>query len=290
MSKIKDKLELTKSICEKISPLVEPLSQLFNVHTFGYRKFFPDGTSFSVASNYEWMKFSQETFDDKIIPNYENEISSVLKGGKSYFLRIGEPDRNNLFLSTLYDFDIWNTLSLYKKSGACVEGFYFTSTRQNEGIIEEYTNNMILFERFSFYFKGKFSDILPEKSMQSFSTFTVSPKTFQQPSSLLSLQSQDIRNFISETPIHKFFLHTGRQDVGLSSQEFKCLALLSRGKTAKEIGRALTLSSRTVESYIENIKCKLDVRSRGQLIDLFILNFAHDKDLLKHLENNNEEK
>ncbi len=137
MNKIKDKLDLTKSICEKINPLIDPLSQLFNIHTFGYRKFFPDGTSFDTSSNYAWTKFSQETFDNKTIPNYEDEISSVLKGEKSHFLRVGKPDSNHLFLSALYDFDIWNTLSLYRKSGSCVEGFYFASTRDNHGIIEE---------------------------------------------------------------------------------------------------------------------------------------------------------
>lgn len=289
-SKIKDKLDFTKSICDKIHPLIEPLSQLFKIHTFGYRKFFPDGTSFNTSSNFPLTKFCQEKFDNGTIPTYEDEVSSLLNGEKAHFLRIGEPDKNNLFLSALYDLDIWNTLSLYRKSGSCVEGFYFTSTKDNHEIIEEYINNMVLFERFSFYFKGKFSDIMTDLEMKNARSPTISPTIFEKSCFSSSKDEQEIKNFISDTPINKFFLNNNGQDVSLSPQEFKCLALLSRGKTAKEIGRSLTLSSRTVESYIENIKCKMKVTSRDRLVDLFILNFHKKKDLLKYFENNNEEK
>ncbi len=149
---------------------------------------------------------------------------------------------------------------------------------------------MILFERFSFYFKGKFSDIMTDIEMRNVSSSTISAEIFKKSHLSHSEDAQEIKNFISDTPIYKFFLNNNGQDVSLSSQEFKCLALLSRGKTAKEIGRALTLSSRTVESYVENIKCKMKVTSRDRLVDLFILNFHKNKELLKYLENNNEDK
>ncbi len=264
---------------------MEPLSQLFKIHTFGYRKFFPDGSSFNTSSNFEWTKFSQEKFDNSIIPTYEDEVCSILRKEKSHFLRIGEPDRQNVFLSSLYDLDIWNTLSLYQKTGSCVEAFYFTSTRDNRGIIQEYTNNMILFERFSLYFKGKFSDIISEEELKRASSTTVSSEIFEKNAHVSLQEEQEIKNFISDTPIPKFFLNIDGKDIVLSAQEFKCLALLSRGKTAKEIGLILHLSSRTVESYIENVKHKVNVNSRSQLINLFMLNFNDDKYLLKCLDN-----
>lgn len=51
----------------------------------------------------------------------------------------------------------------------------------------------------------------------------------------------------------------------LSARERECLALLLKGKTAKETGAALSLTSRTVESYFENIKKKLKCSNKGQL-------------------------
>lgn len=277
---IRNRLDLIKSISSKIHSLVEPLSQRFNIHTFGYRKFFPDGTSFNISNNFFWTKFSQENFGNHPISIYEDEVTSVLNGCKSHFFRIGIPDSKKPFLSALYNFDVWNTLSFYKKHGPCIEGFYFSSTRENHRIIEEYTNNFPLFERFSLFFKERFFDIISEEDLKRESSPTISPKVFEVNESLILKNQQEIKNFILETPIDKFLLNIDDKDVSLSSQEFKCLALLSQGKTAKEIGRELKLSPRTVESYIENIKRKTKPRSRGHLVDVFKMNFFKDKNLL----------
>lgn len=56
----------------------------------------------------------------------------------------------------------------------------------------------------------------------------------------------------------------------LSCQQNKCLRLLSRGMTYKEIGRALGLSARTVESYIALIRRKTNLHSRSSLVAFFL--------------------
>ena len=53
----------------------------------------------------------------------------------------------------------------------------------------------------------------------------------------------------------------------LSVRESECLFYLMRGKTAKEIGVKLSLSPRTVEAYIENIKMKMGCMLKGDLIE-----------------------
>lgn len=56
-------------------------------------------------------------------------------------------------------------------------------------------------------------------------------------------------------------------NVTLTRRETECVKLCVRGKTAKEIGLLLGLSSRTVECYLENIKNKLNVTSKNDLIN-----------------------
>ncbi len=51
----------------------------------------------------------------------------------------------------------------------------------------------------------------------------------------------------------------------LSRRERECLEFLLQGKTAKETAATLALSHRTVESYFENIKKKLNCSNKGQL-------------------------
>ena len=56
-------------------------------------------------------------------------------------------------------------------------------------------------------------------------------------------------------------------DVCFSKQEIKCLRLLIAGKTIKLIGQHLSLSPRTVEFYLDNIKRKLNVKTKSELIE-----------------------
>lgn len=55
----------------------------------------------------------------------------------------------------------------------------------------------------------------------------------------------------------------------LTAQEAACLQSLAHGKTFKETAKLLTLSPRTVESYIRNIKNKVDCDNTSELINLF---------------------
>ena len=59
-----------------------------------------------------------------------------------------------------------------------------------------------------------------------------------------------------------------------SKREWQCLKYLVRGKTMRDIGGILGLSCRTVEYYIENIKQKLCVTTKSELIDLVFDHFT----------------
>lgn len=52
----------------------------------------------------------------------------------------------------------------------------------------------------------------------------------------------------------------------LTERECECVFLLIRGKTAKEIAAMLSLSKRTVESYIENIKNKMNCQNKAEIL------------------------
>lgn len=53
----------------------------------------------------------------------------------------------------------------------------------------------------------------------------------------------------------------------LSKRQLECLKHLVRGKTAREIAAALSLSTRTIEHYLDDIKLQLHVSSKSELID-----------------------
>ena len=57
-------------------------------------------------------------------------------------------------------------------------------------------------------------------------------------------------------------------NIYLTKREAECMVWLLRGKTTSNIATILELSSRTVESYIKNMKTKTGCRTKSELIDL----------------------
>jgi DNA-binding CsgD family transcriptional regulator len=53
----------------------------------------------------------------------------------------------------------------------------------------------------------------------------------------------------------------------LSKRQQECLLLIVKGKTAKQIAKALGLSHRTVEEYLNNIKSKMRVATKSEMIE-----------------------
>jgi DNA-binding CsgD family transcriptional regulator len=77
-----------------------------------------------------------------------------------------------------------------------------------------------------------------------------------------SMHLTDYENTTSLKLIHKG-LH---MPVHLSSQQAKCLLLLVKGKSAKEIALQMQLSHRTVEHYLEKIRRQLGCSSTKELV------------------------
>ena len=55
----------------------------------------------------------------------------------------------------------------------------------------------------------------------------------------------------------------------LSKRELECLQLLCQGKSSKEIARDMSISHRTVETYIINIMNKTDTKKRLEIVARF---------------------
>ena len=57
------------------------------------------------------------------------------------------------------------------------------------------------------------------------------------------------------------------QNIYLSKRENEILTYVTKGYNAKQIAKKLDISSRTVEQHVENIKFKMNVSSKAELIE-----------------------
>ena len=90
--------------------------------------------------------------------------------------------------------------------------------------------------------------------------------------SLLQITQLDFfnSNFVNNLPIGLEI-----DSVYLSKREMECLELTVKGKTSKQIAQLLKISPRTVEEYLANVKSKMGVRSKSELIEKAIIYFNH---------------
>ena len=61
-----------------------------------------------------------------------------------------------------------------------------------------------------------------------------------------------------------------RRDMRISKREVECIYYLLHGMSAKQIGRKLILSPRTVEGYISSVKMRLRCYSKYELLEKVI--------------------
>lgn len=129
------------------------------------------------------------------------------------------------------------------------EFFAFATTPDNHHIINTYLTNMDYLKRFGEFFKEKAHTIIREADQN---------KLFLPYHENKISKVENINSDFLITRSHNFPKLTQRQR--------SCALLLVQGKTIKEIAVKFNLSPRTVETYINNLKSKLNCANKTELI------------------------
>lgn len=131
------------------------------------------------------------------------------------------------------------------------EFFAFAGDKNNHQLINTYINNYHWLKKFALYFKEQAKPILTQankvKIILPFSSKSIDFVTsFQGLDELLTIKNQP----------------------KLSRRQVECAGLLIQGKTYKEIAKEIGLSPRTVETYLNNLKLKLECNNKAELISM----------------------
>jgi DNA-binding CsgD family transcriptional regulator len=268
-------IQFNEHIQSFLLDVCSPLFNNFDFSSFGYTKYRSDGSRMVLETNQEWFElYSQFEFDEKmdgpssLLHNIANITTNELHSN----ILIGKPKTK--LHEILFSLNMWNSISIYVKSEKYIEIFHLSTSTNNEKIVEFYVNHKDLLKRFIYYFREKLHDIniknipytFPNDPYNIFQNLIGEEK--KAPENLM------IDTFIKKTALEKFYLLT--HDMFISKREMECLHYLSLGKSAKEIGRVLKISPRTVETYLLNIKKKLELNTKSDLINLSYKNHINE--------------
>jgi len=176
------------------------------------------------------------------------------------------PELEDGFNQPAYDyqdyFNISHPFYMFERYDNYFDLYVYALEKGSVASVNTYFNNIPMLENFKFYFKEKARKLIENSKKNKI----IIPKHMQ--ANFGGLQkNNDLckKESISFLP-KKYFFESKDEVFWFTSRQMEVLTYLGRGFTAKQIAKKLTLSVRTIESYINDIKLKLDIKNKSDLI------------------------
>lgn len=236
---------------------------------FHFRRTFKNGTYVILSTNAEWPLYFIKQKTQIVTP-----VASQLFTNKSYFC----PWKDNIPEKTLADaanhYGIRSAIAYVEKNDLYFDSFSFGSSCDDPTISVNNINNIDLFQKFSHYFLDIANKLITKASEQPI----IVPPSLQDPNlNKLTRNNHFIckkQDFLKTLTANRLTLLSNNCPVMLKEKEVECIKYLAYGKSMKEVGRAISLSPRTVEAYLEKARLKLNCASNSELISLWWDNYT----------------
>ncbi len=241
-------IEWNVSIEEKIEQICQFLFKNTEIKNFFYAKILDDDQGIVLSNNAQWVNYHKEKgYSLFILPK------NLPAGSKCYYLSSREDLGFNVF--SPFDIIIFNP--------PCYEIFSFAMDKPIAGVANYYFNQRHFLEKFSVFFKSEIESWV-EKGLVKFLNLSPIhrvpfPFNFDEKS-----VKQDFFNLI---PACKFTFHIHEKRIKFSVREIDCIKQLVKGYTVKQMAVFLGVSDRTVETYLNSIKAKLNCQ-KTQILEI----------------------
>lgn len=256
------KVTMLNNICasswkhaKKIRKSTNYLFQKLGISYFGMQRITAGGHWSLVTNHPAWVEHSADKKFYLHDPTLVNP--DYYEAGHSFISAHANPEFQNTLIKSAAQFDIAHCLALVNKVDQDGEFAFFATSPSNTHIINTYISQFKLLHRFIHYFKSENKQAFQDASEHSINLKQLKKDAYSNHQNVVNCTPDK-----SNIELDSIFYH-------LSKRETQCLHFLLEGKTAKEIAKKLSLSPRTVEEYIANLKRKSNCYSLHDLLVLF---------------------
>ena len=233
-----------------------PLERYLGITEFTYEKIYKNNSKIKLTNQPEWMSYYYQ-HHLHLLGNYEKDpLSRVVPG---YYLT------STLGAEEVFDkakaFNIGNGILFVDKSVEYYELYWFTRGFTSENMDNFFITHINLLMKFIPFFKEKAAKIIETAEKERIIRPQIGQICREYTTKIME------EEFLNAIRTKNYPLGKG---ITLSKQEFNCAMGMIQGKTAKEIAEFLLLSKRTVESYVENMKIKMQCFSKSELISTLL--------------------
>ena len=267
-----------------VAEITKPLESL-SVIGFFHVRIYPDGSFINLASRPDWSEFY---FKQLFQGHYHSkDTSDQLYSHDGVSLWSLNPD-NKVWQDGAKHFGYGNGVSIFEEDKLAREITCFYSTADNHAINHFYINNVDTLKKFKRHFISEAADLIQhgEKNKFILPQAILHNENIERPcipqdkllqqlgisesgfstldwNSIFQLSLWQLDDLLIK-PRYPIQLDIGQ--ITLSRMEIKTLIQLLKGQHATEIAISLQIKKSTVESYLANIKNKLCVRLKSELV------------------------
>lgn len=236
---------------QNIADICAPLRHL-NIHNFCYTNMSHDHEMTWIATRPE---FTTRYLEKKY---YESDVHGAKTPLEKYMLgdQITYRGKTKKLMQDAHDFGLKQFFIVTKENNIGTHYYHF-STQSNQDMSQIYLSHIPELNQFIDYFHDQLSTSKELKLMSQFKVNAGSPHNNCKIDNHVSIDLTSFQNSLkNKSSIKNIF----------STQQIKCLEYLSKGFSAKETAIALSISHRTVESYLDIMKQKLGFKNKYELI------------------------
>lgn len=241
-------------LCDQIRPLITPLVDAFGISHFSYFFVTQEGHSACLSSHPAWLE--HYLYQELFLHNPFLKAPQLIPEGVFFMKSIKDPG----YLETKKQaktFGIEDSIVLTSKKEGKLHGFSF-GLNAHEKNYTLFVNELPLLKRFCFEFQRR-----AEKSLRELASDPIDIRPFL--GGKFYKRKEDKFHLSKEKRAH-FLAQLKVNTPVLSEREKECLSLYLKGETARSIADSLELSHRTVESYLESTKYKLNCYQKTDLL------------------------
>lgn len=230
------------------------------IRFFNFGRMFHDGSCYLLSNDNRVNRYLFETENRLFAP-----VPAELIKQKFYYLIPSTGPYQKATHDVASFFDIAHGFDLFECHENYTDVCCFATSARTEPLINFYLNNLGQLENFVAYFKDKADKLLTKLNQHKIDLPEHMQLNFR---GLIANHSQK-PNYI-KLGNKRYYLTGKYQHIHFTQREVDCLTKLFAGYTAKETADLCNLSSRTVESYLDNIKSKLGCNRKAEIIAILL--------------------
>ncbi len=258
MHNFTDLFRQNDSNLENFLKQAEPLGRAFGLDVFFYNAIEENGQFASICTHTDAMGNFWESRRYQDMGFYVSP--ECLKEG--YFFLDHDVDYASYVESVSRVYPLYHPFLIIKKEGSKAHLFGFASKKPIPALPSLYINGLAMLDSFIHHYlqtQKPLDPILDIAKLRGQKTFY--GKMYGEDS--LPKQSTST-SLLTQLGVPTFLIHSAQK---LTDREKEVLSAYLDHKSAKEHGQELGLSYRTIQSYIANIKNKLGVLTRDELLE-----------------------